>query len=153
VPVPSYPVSQLNVTKQALTPVVPAGHVVVYRLAVRNIGPDAAERVVLADRPGGAATIVSVRPSTGNCRDTKLLGQLIVCRLGNLDKNAHASVMVRLIPKTTHGQFVNVAVAGSATTDRDLAASRATATIRITHPLSPPVVCPSARGPKAHAAC
>ena len=152
-PVPSYAVSNLTVTKQALTPVVPAGHVAAYRLAVRNVGPDAAERVVLADKPGGDATIVSVHPSTGSCRVIQLLGQLIVCRLGNLGTGADASVIVRLIPKTTAGEFVNTAAAGSATSERNLADNRARATIRVTHPPSPPVVCPSARGPMAHAAC
>jgi Domain of unknown function DUF11 len=153
VPVPSYGVSDLKVTKQALTPVVAAGQVAAYRLSVGDIGKDTAERVVLADKPVGDATIVSVRSSTGRCRVTKLTGQMIVCRLGNLKPGAHVSAIVRLIPKTTHGHFVNVAVVGSATDDQTLANNHATATIRIVHPPSPPVVCPSARGPKAQAAC
>ena len=145
--------SDLTVAKRALTPVVPVGHVAAYVLTVRNIGRDAAERVVLADKPVGDATIVSGRASTGRCRVTKLTGQMIVCRLGNLKPGAHVSAIVRLIPKTTHGHFVNVAVVGSATDDKTLANNHATATVRIVHPPSPPVVCPSARGPNAQAAC
>jgi uncharacterized repeat protein (TIGR01451 family) len=153
VPVPSYAASNLTVAKQALTPTVVAGHVAAYRLAVRNTGPDTAERVVLADRPHGSATIVSSHSSTGHCRVAELRGQVIVCRVGDLKKGAQASVIVRLIPKTTHGHFTNAAVAGSATADRNLADNRSTATIRIVHPPSPPIVCRSGRGPLGHAAC
>ena len=45
----------------------------------------------------------------------QLQGPLIVCSLGNLAAGAHASVVVRMIPKATTGQFVNIAVVGSAT--------------------------------------
>jgi uncharacterized repeat protein (TIGR01451 family) len=153
VPVPSYSVSNLKVSKQALTPTVVAGHVAAYRLAVRNIGPDTAERVVLADRPQGHATIVSTRASAGGCRVTKLLGQVIVCRIGNLKKGAQASLIVRLIPRTTRRHFVNTAAAGSATDERSLVDNRARATIRIVHPPSPPIVCRSAHGPTARIDC
>jgi hypothetical protein len=153
VPAPSYPVSDLAVAKRALTPVVPAGREAAYVLTVHNAGADAAERVVLADKPRGDATIVSVRPSSGHCQVTNMHGPLIVCSLGNLAAGARASVVVRMVPKTTRGKFVNVAVVGSATDDRTLANNRAHAVIRIAHPPTPPVVCRSARGPRAHAAC
>jgi Domain of unknown function DUF11 len=153
VPVPSYPVSDLTVAKHALTPVVPIGHVAAYVLTVHNVGNDAAERVVLADKPRADATIVSVRPSSGHCQVTNMQGPLIVCGLGNLEAGARASVVVRMMPKTTSGQFVNVAVVGSATDDHTLVNNHARAVVRIVHPPSPPVVCRSARGPKAQAAC
>jgi hypothetical protein len=60
---------------------------------------------------------------------------------------------MRMIPKTTHGEFVDVAVVGSATNDHTLVNNRARAVVRIVHPPTPPVVCPSARAPRAHAAC
>ena len=153
VPVPPYPVSDLTVAKRALTPVVAAGQVAAYALTVRNAGPDTAERVVLADKPRADATIVSVRPSRGHCQVTNTPRPLIVCSLGDLAVGARASVVVRMIPKTTSGRFVNVAVVGSATDDRTLANNRAHAVIRIAHPPTPPAVCPSARAPRAHAAC
>jgi Domain of unknown function DUF11 len=153
VPVPSYSVSDLTVAKRALTPVVPAGQVAAYVLIVHNIGNAAAERVVLADKPRSDATIVSVRPSSGGCRVTNLQGPLIACSLGNLAAGAQASVVVRMIPKTTLGRFVNSAIVGSATDDRTLANNRARAVVRLVHPPAPPVVCPSGRGPNAHAAC
>jgi uncharacterized repeat protein (TIGR01451 family) len=145
--------SDLTVAKRPLTPVVAIGQVAAYVLDVHNVGDDAAERVVLADKPRADATIVSVRPSSGRCQVTDMQGPLIVCSLGNLEAGAHASVVVRMIPKTTQGQFVNSAVIGSATDDRTLANNRARAVVRIVHPPSPPVVCPSARGPQARAAC
>ena len=58
-----------------------------------------------------------------------------------------------MIPKLTSGEFVNVADVGSATDDRTLANNRARAVIRVVQPPKPPVVCPSARQPRAHAAC
>jgi hypothetical protein len=122
-------------------------------LTVRNAGTDAAERVVLADKPRADATIVSVRPSSGHCRVTNMQGPLILCGLGNLAAGARASVVVRMIPKTTQGEFVNVAAVGSATDDGTLVNNRARAVIRVVHPPSPPAVCPSARQPRAHAAC
>jgi uncharacterized repeat protein (TIGR01451 family) len=146
-------VSNLSVAKRPLTPVVASGQVASYVLNVRNTGDAAAERVVLADKPRADATIVSVRPSSGSCRVTNMDGPLIICTLGNLNAGAHASVVVRMIPKTTQGEFVNVAAVGSATDDHTLANNRARAVIRIVHPPSPPIVCPSVRGPRAHAAC
>jgi hypothetical protein len=145
--------SDLTVAKQALTPVVSASQVAAYVLNVRNVGDDTAERVVLADKPRADATIVSVHPSIGQCQVTNMQGPLIVCQLGNLKAGAHASVVVRMIPKTTHGEFVNVAAVGSATDDRTLTNNRARAVVRIVHPPPSPVVCPSARQPRAHAAC
>jgi hypothetical protein len=121
-------------------------------LTVRNAGTDAAERVVLADKPRADATIVSVRASSGQCRVTNVQGPLIVCSLGNIAAGAHASVVVRMIPKTTQGEFVNVAAVGSATDDRTLVNNRARAVVRIAPPPAP-AVCPSARAPRAHAAC
>jgi uncharacterized repeat protein (TIGR01451 family) len=153
VPVPPYPVSDLTVSKHALTRVVPAGHVVTYALAVRNVGRDTAEQVVLVDKPQGDATIVSARPSTGRCSVTGLLGPAIICHLGNLKAGARVSIAVEMIPKTTRGTFVNVAVVGTATYERTVATDSARATVRIVHPPSPPVVCSSARQPSAHAAC
>ena len=153
VPVPPYPVSDLNLSKRALTPVVPVGQVAAYALTVRNAGQGAAERVVLADKPRADATVVSVRPSSGHCRVTNMPDPLILCSLGNIAAGAHASIVVRMIPKTTQGEFVNVAAVGSATDDHTLSNNRSRAVIRVVHPPAPPVVCPSARQPRAHAAC
>jgi len=42
---------------------------------------------------------------------------------------------------------------GGLTIDGTLVNNRAHAVIRVVHPPSPPVVCPSVRQPRAHAAC
>jgi uncharacterized repeat protein (TIGR01451 family) len=90
---PAYALTDLAVTKQALEPTVLQGQAVSYRITVHNKGPDAAADVVLSDQPGGKATIVSVRTSTGQCQT----GQPVICRLGDLDADASATVMVRLL--------------------------------------------------------
>ena len=147
--VPAYASADLSVTKQALSTVVLKGDPVTYRLTVHNNGPDSAAHVVLADQPRGDATIIYVHPSTGQCH----IGKLIICRLGNLDSGATASIMLRLIPDTTNKKFVNRAAVGSATADPKRANNLSDATIKILVPPSPPVACGSRFNPVAHAAC
>ena len=145
----AYPVTDLSIAKQALTRVVRAGNPVNFRITVVNPGPDAAERVVVDDRSQVRARVLSARPSQGSCQ----IRRVVTCQLGNLKGGAHATVLVRAIPDSRLRRFRNVAVVGSAADEHNLANNRAAATIRIVHPPSPPVVCPSARGPKAQAAC
>jgi hypothetical protein len=118
------------------------GHAVSYRIAVHNRGADTAGRVVLADGARRHARILAARSSQGHCR----IGRLVICRLGNLKPHGTASVIVKLIPRTKHRRFVNVAVVGAATIDGDLHNNRARATVRILAPPTPPVSC-SAAGP------
>jgi len=143
-----YPMTDLSVTKHALKSVVAEGAPVTFRIAVHNNGPDPAANVVLADKPQEQAKIVYVHPSTGQCT----IGQLVICRLGNLAPGATATIMVQLIPETTDPDFTNRAVIGSGTTEATLANNLSQATIRIVAP-SNPVACPSRVSPTAHPAC
>jgi uncharacterized repeat protein (TIGR01451 family) len=146
--VPTYPTADLAVTKLALAPIAVEGEPVTYRINVRNNGPDTAANVVLVDQPRGRATIVSVRPSTGQCT----VGKLVVCRLGNINAGAIVRIMVTLVPETTDSPFINRAVAGGSTAESDLTNNISHATIRIL-PAASPVACPSRAGPVAHPAC
>ena len=144
---PSYAGTDLAVTKQALQPTALEGQAISYRITVHNNGPDAAADVVLADQPGGRATIVSVHTSTGHCQT----GTPVICRLGNLDAGASVTIMVRLIPQTTGSTFVNRAVVGGATAETTLANNISSATVRIVR--RHVVACTAARAPVARAAC
>ncbi len=147
--VPVYPTTDLSIAKQALDPVVAAGQPETYRINVHNHGTVAAAHVVVVDRPGGKAKIISVDPSVGRCRT----GALIICPLGNLDPGASATITVQLVPETTSDQFDNTAAVASATREQRLSNNIARSRIRIVHPSKHPVACLSAVGPVGHAAC
>ena len=148
-PDPAYAKTDLSITKQALTPVIIAGHAVTYRITVRNHGPDAAERVVVTDGGHGKAQVLSARPSRGRC---EIRARVTACLLGNLKAGAHATIISRVIPDPSYRRFRNTVVVGSATAETKLANNRAHAIVKILHPPKH-IVCPSARGPKARAAC
>jgi uncharacterized repeat protein (TIGR01451 family) len=147
--VPTYPMTDLKVTKIALSPFAVEGMPLTYRINVHNNGPDTAANVVLADKPASRATIVSVRPSTGQCT----VGKFVVCRLGNINAGATVRIMVTLIPETTDSPFINRAVAGGSTAESTLANNVAHSTLRLIHAPVSPVACPSRVDPVAHPAC
>jgi uncharacterized repeat protein (TIGR01451 family) len=146
--VPTYATTDLSVTKVALAPIAVEGQPVSYRIAVHNNGPDTAASVVLVDKPASKATIVSVRPSTGQC----VVGTLVVCRLGNIKADATVTVMVTVIPETPASPFINRAVVGGATAESTLTNNLSHATIRIL-PATNPLACPARIAPVAHPAC
>ena len=147
--VPTYPMTDLKVTKVALSPFAVEGMTLSYRINVHNNGPDTAANVVLADKPTSKATILSVRPSTGQCT----IGNFVVCRLGNIKAGATVKIMLMLIPETTDSPFINRAVAGGSTAESTLANNLAHSTLRLIHPPVTPVACPSRVSPTAHPAC
>jgi uncharacterized repeat protein (TIGR01451 family) len=138
---PSYELSDLNITKHASPTVVTEGHVVTYRITVRNLGPDPAERVVLNDQPLGRVAVVGVHSPAGRCQT----GVPIVCQLGTIKPSAAVTVTVRLVPTNGSLRLINRAIVGSATHERNLANNVAHATIRVLpRPPQPPA--PPGRG-------
>jgi uncharacterized repeat protein (TIGR01451 family) len=127
-------VADLVVTKLASNAAVTLGQPVSYRIKVKNLGPDPAQRVVVNDQPLGQATIVSARSSPGRCATSPR----VVCQVGTLKAGAGAVIKVRLIPKTRSSHFINRAVAGSATSETTLANNTAHATIKVLPPPPPP---------------
>jgi uncharacterized repeat protein (TIGR01451 family) len=131
---PAYSLSDLAVTKQALTPVAIRGQAVSYRITVTNHGPDPAERVVVDDQPSGHAVIVDVRTPVGSCRRTPHL----VCQLGTVKAHDSVVLTVSLIPMPGSERFTNRAVVGTATQELTLANNSAMATVRVLVPGPPP---------------
>jgi uncharacterized repeat protein (TIGR01451 family) len=130
-------VSDLVVAKHASARVVTRGDTVDYRIAVTNLGPDPAERVVLADQPLGSAAVVAVHTSVGTCTARVP----VICQLGTLNKGAKVTVTVRLRVQSGASTLTNLAVAGTATDERTLAnnASRSTVRVRPNVPPPPPL--------------
>jgi uncharacterized repeat protein (TIGR01451 family) len=93
--IPAYAVSDLALTKNALSSVVVANTPVRYEITVHNRGPDPAARVVIADQPQQPARFDSIHASTGHCQYS---GRVAVCRLGNIAPGATETITVRLIP-------------------------------------------------------
>ncbi len=134
-PAPIYALSDLAVTKQATHAVVRVGQSVTYKITIRNLGPDAAQRVALADRPHPPAMIDVVHaPNGARCSVTGT----IICQLGTIKAGAHVIVTVTMRPISASRAFVNRAVVGTATVERTLANNMASATVRVLAPPPPP---------------
>jgi uncharacterized repeat protein (TIGR01451 family) len=131
---PIYALSDLVVTKQASAAVVTVGHPVSYRITVKNLGPDPAQRVVITDQHPGTARVVSVHNPVGPCR----IGATVVCELNTIKPGASGVLTVTLVPTAASSRFVNRAVAGTATGERTLANNTDTATVRVIAPPPPP---------------
>ena len=128
-PAPVYSLADLVVTKQTSASVV-LGQVVRYRITVKNLGPDPAERVWVTDQPLGHATIVSIRSSSGIC----FASPRAMCALSALAPGAETTVTVELSPTAETSKLVNLAVAGTATAERTLANNVSRATVRVGPP-------------------
>jgi uncharacterized repeat protein (TIGR01451 family) len=126
--------TDLAVKKTASPPVAVVGDLVTYHITVTNHGPNDATRVVLADKPGGAADVVSARTDVGTCRT----GVPIICLLGTLKSGEEVHVTVQLRPDAQTDAFTNRAVVGTSTYDPTLANNVAHATVRVLAP--PPAV-------------
>ena len=134
---PAYQISDLVVTKRASASVVTRGHVVGYRITVKNLGPNPAQRVVLGDQPLGHAPFVSVQTSAGHCRGRLRTVAPIICQLGTVQPGAKVKLMFRLRVETARSEFTNAAVAGTATEERTLANNVAHARVEVA-PVAPP---------------
>jgi hypothetical protein len=130
---PEYHFAELEVTKHASTPVVTRGDVLSYRITVKNRGPDPAQRVVVGDKELGAAVVLEVHASTGQCRSRPLT----TCKLGTVQPGGMVTVTVRVRVETRASTLTNVAVAGTATQDQTFAHNVARARV-IVRPRRPP---------------
>lgn len=151
-PVPDYQAADLSVTKTASAPVVVRGDEISFRIVVENLGPDAAQQVVLGDQPRAAATVVAVHTPVGHCRAQTP----IVCQLGTLTAGASVTITVRMRVSTHGSSFVNRAVVRTSTLEQNLADNVADARVKVASPPPPVVGCPSARDARAgpaHIAC
>ncbi len=132
-PAPPYQVSDLMVTKHATPTVAAQDEVVSYRISVKNLGPDAAERVELTDRILGQ--LVSANSPAGRCA-----GQpRVVCALGTIKAGATVVVTIRVRLNLPPSTLINRAVVGTATDESNLANNVATAKVKVIKaPVPPP---------------
>ncbi len=135
---PAYQLSDLVVTKHASASIVTEGDVVAYRITVKNLGPDPAQHVVLADQPLGHAPFVAVQTSAGHCKARLRTVLPITCGLGTLQPGGKVTVTVRLRIETAGSEFTNAAVAGTATQEQTLANNLARARVTVRQPPPPP---------------
>ena len=130
-PNPGYDVADLVVTKLASAPIVTRGQEVGFRITVKNRGPNPAERVVLADQPRAASTVVAAHTTGGSCHRS---GRLTVCPLGTLKHGASVTITVRTRVDTHSTRFINRAVVGSSTLEQSLTNNVAHAEVSVVGP-------------------
>jgi uncharacterized repeat protein (TIGR01451 family) len=122
-------VSDLVVAKSASVRIAQPGQTVSYRITITNNGPNAAERVVVADEPPPGSTVLSIHSSAGSCQK----GPPAICQLGTIQPGQKVTITVRLkLPASGRGpSAINRAVAGTATQESTLANNVSTALITI----------------------
>ena len=93
---------------------VQVGDKLLFKVTVRNRGPDDAMDVVLDDRIDGAVRVLSVRPSQGSCHGN----ETIHCELGTIAAGARATVEIE-VRALKPGKIKNVAIGSTTTPDPD----------------------------------
>ena len=92
-PPPLTPQADLVVTKKVVGPdEVEVGNKLLFKVTVRNNGPDDAADVVLEDTIEGAVKVLSVDPSQGSCNGKKT----IHCELGTIAAGAKATIKIEV---------------------------------------------------------
>jgi uncharacterized repeat protein (TIGR01451 family) len=101
---PVAPQSDLEITKVASAPKVPASGQVMYTIVVHNKGPSDARRVKVDDSLPAELTLVSARPSQGRCSGTS-------CDLGAIVAGGSAQVLMtaNVAPGAAGKQITNCA--------------------------------------------
>lgn len=89
VPVPAQPLSDLEVVKHVDHAVARVGDRLTYTLDVVNRGPDDAPDVRVVDTWSTDLTVLSAKPSQGNCG-----GVPLVCSLGQMKRGAKAKITI-----------------------------------------------------------
>ncbi len=94
-PEPVYPITDLDVSKQASPSTVMLGQVVTYRVTVRNVSHVTAQRVVVSDQTVVRGMVLSIHNPAGACR----IHPRAICQLGNLKPGAKVVITARVIPQ------------------------------------------------------
>ena len=114
-PPPRTPQADLVVEKKVVGPdTVEVGDKLLFKVTVRNNGPDDAMDVVLDDTIDGAVKVLSVKPSQGSCNGKKT----IHCELGTIAAGAKATIKIE-VRALEPGKIKNVATGSSTTPDPD----------------------------------
>ncbi|MFO1491078.1 MAG: SdrD B-like domain-containing protein [Kiritimatiellia bacterium] len=131
--------ADLSLVKEGPAGTVPAGQTYSYRLEVTNLGPSAAQDVVITDPLPPEVAFVS---SSSGC--TPQPGNLLSCALGGLAAGASTSVTVTVrLACCLPPAVTNTAAVASATPDSDPNNNQASAVTLVATDLLPPVItCP-----------
>ena len=118
------PVSQadLSVTKSDSPDPVVVNGTLVYRIRVKNNGPQAAQSVQLTDTLPGGVTYQGALASRGSCSRS---GSVVTCNLGTISSGGTVTVYIA-VRATQPGTLSNTATAGSSTHDPNTADNSAT---------------------------
>ena len=109
-----------------------------YTLTVRNLGPDTATNVQVADSLPVATDFVSVTTSQGTCTG----GRVIRCSLGTMPSGARATITIVVRP-TEPGALINTATVVGEQSEPNTANNRSSAPTLVKGPFQPPVAsCP-----------
>jgi uncharacterized repeat protein (TIGR01451 family) len=101
----------------------------VYKITVKNNGPNAALNVVLTDNLSPASTFVSITPSTGCVTPAKGKTGTITCSLGSLASGASITFkVVVFVTAPAESSISNHASVSSSTFDQNTANNSATLT-------------------------
>ena len=109
-----------------------------YTLTVRNLGPDTATNVQVADSLPATTEFVSVSTSQGTCTG----GQIVRCNLGTMANGARVTITIVVRP-TEPGALINTATVVGEQSEPNTANNRSSAPTLVKGPFQPPVAsCP-----------
>lgn len=106
------PAADLSITMTDARDPVMVGNEFTYNLTVTNLGPDAADNVVVTDTLPANVTVASAIASQGTCAGTGPL----TCNLGTLAQNGKATITLTLTPNAV-GSITNQASVTSSLLD------------------------------------
>src|SRR5829696_4516360 len=132
------PQVDLSITKTDRPDPVFVGGRLTYTLTVRNLGPDTATNVRVADALPAATDFVSVATSQGTCTG----GRVVRCSLGTL-ANGGGAVITIVVRPTEPGALINTATVVGTEPEPNTTNNRASTPTLVKGPFRPPVAtCP-----------
>ena len=133
------PVIDLSILKTDRPDPVFVGGRLTYTLTVRNLGPDTATNVRVADALPAATNFVSVATSQGTCTG----GRIVRCSLGTMLNGGRATITIVVRP-TEPGALLNTATVVGEQTEPNTANNRSSAPTLVRGPIAPPAAsCPT----------
>ena len=109
-----------------------------YTLTVRNLGPDTATNVRVADSLPATTDFIAVSTNQGTCTG----GQIVRCNLGTMANGARATITIIVRP-TEPGALINTATVVGEQSEPNTANNRSSAPTLVKGPFQPPVAtCP-----------
>jgi uncharacterized repeat protein (TIGR01451 family) len=108
---------------------------ITWTIVVTNNGPSADTGVAITDPMPAGNTFVSATSTKGSCTG----GAVLTCNIGNMAAGETVTITLVTTPSTT-GSQVNTATVSGNRPETNTNNNRATATVQVTAPITPPVV-------------